>query len=139
MTAADKIPSLEAYWKSLESYLPHFLPEEQQVAVALYRELAKGRAVDSAQLARALGISPAESPALLRRGAINDLIYSDPQGRVLGFGGLAAAPMHHRFEVDGRMLSTWCAWDSLFIPEILGRPARISSPDPKAESWCASS
>jgi hypothetical protein len=31
---------------------------------------------------------------------------------------LAATAMHHRFEVDGRALSTWCAWDSLFIPEI---------------------
>ena len=26
---------------------------------------------------------------------------------------------------------TWCAWDSLFIPEILGRSARVTSPDPE--------
>jgi alkylmercury lyase len=38
--------------------------------------------------------------------------------------------MHHRFAVDGRMLPTWCAWDSLFIPEIL--PARVVSPDPES-------
>jgi alkylmercury lyase len=38
--------------------------------------------------------------------------------------------MHHRFEVDGHKLSTWCAWDSLFIPEILGRSARVTSLDP---------
>jgi alkylmercury lyase len=82
-------------------------------------------------LGRALGISPAES-ALLQCASINGFIYSDDQGRVLGFGGLAAAPMHHRFEVDGRTLSTWCAWDSLFIPEILGRPARVTSPDPES-------
>jgi alkylmercury lyase len=132
MMAAGEVPSLEAYWQDLQRRLPHFLPEEQPVAVALYRELAKGRAVDAAQLGRALGISPAEGHALLRRDCINDLVYSDDQGRVLGFGGLAAAPMHHRFEVDGRILSTWCAWDSLFIPEILGRPARITSPDPES-------
>jgi alkylmercury lyase len=40
--------------------------------------------------------------------------------------------MHHRFDVDGCTLSTWCAWDSLFIPEILGRPARVSSADPES-------
>jgi alkylmercury lyase len=40
--------------------------------------------------------------------------------------------MHHRFEVDGRELSTWCAWDSLFIPEILGRSARVTSTDPES-------
>ena len=50
---------------------------------------------------------------------------------MVGFGGLAAAPMHHRFEVNGRTLWTWCAWDSLFIPEILGCPARVTSPDPE--------
>ena len=132
MMSAGKFPSLEAYWEDLEPRLPHFLPEEQRVAVALYCELAKGRAVDAAQLGRALGISPEESQALLRRGSINDFIYPDDQGRVLGFGGLAAATMHHRFEVDGHTLSTWCAWDSLFIPEILGRPARITSPDPES-------
>jgi alkylmercury lyase len=54
------------------------------------------------------------------------------QGRVLGFAGLAATAMHHRFEVDGRALSTWCVWDSLFLPEILGRPARVSSVDPES-------
>ena len=51
---------------------------------------------------------------------------------MLGFGGLAAAQMQHRFEVEGRTLWTWCAWDSLFIPEILGKPARIESRDPQS-------
>jgi alkylmercury lyase len=130
--AAGEVLSLEAYWQDLEPRLPRFLPEEQLVAVALYHELAKGLAVDAAQLGRALGISLAESRALLQRDSINSFVYPDDQGRVLGFGGLAAVPMHHQFEVDGRTLSTWCAWDSLFIPEILGRPARITSPDPES-------
>lgn len=132
MTTADQIPTMEAYWQHLEPRLPHFLPEDQRVAVALYRELAKGNAVDAAQLGRALGVSPEESQALLQRNSINDFVYPDDQGRVLGFGGLAATPMHHQFEVDDRTLSTWCAWDSLFIPEILGRPARITSADPES-------
>ena len=131
MMAADHIPSVEAYWQQLEAHLPRFLPEEQRVAIALYHELAKGRAVDAAQLGRALGISVPESQALLRRNPINDFAYLDDQGRVLGFGGLATTPMHHQFEIDDRRLSTWCAWDSLFIPEILGRSARIASADPE--------
>ncbi|HLX15108.1 MAG TPA: organomercurial lyase [Bradyrhizobium sp.] len=132
MTVVDKVPSVEAYWHSLEPHLPHFPPEEQRVAVALYRELAKGRPVDAAQLGLALGISADDARTLLDREPIKNLIYPDDQGRVLGFGGLAAVQMHHRFEVDGRVLSTWCAWDSLFIPEILGRAARITSPDPES-------
>jgi hypothetical protein len=51
---------------------------------------------------------------------------------VLGFGGLAVAPMHHRLEVDGRTLWTRCAWDSLFVPEIQGsgRASRPQTPRP---------
>src|SRR5438876_7731741 len=31
---------------------------------------------------------------------------------------------------DGRTLYTWCAWDSLFIPVILGEEAEVESPAP---------
>lgn len=127
-----KVPTLSVYWQQLEPHLPPFSPEERRVALALYREVAKGQPVDEAQLGRVLGISATESRALLQRDSINFLVHRDERGHVLGFGGLAAGPMHHRFEVDGRMLSTWCAWDSLFIPEILGRPARVVSPDPES-------
>lgn len=29
--------------------------------------------------------------------------------------------------MDGRTLYTWCAWDSLFIPGIIGKPAEVES------------
>ena len=125
------IPTPDEYWAALQPHLPRYSLEEQRAAVALYRELAKGEPVDDARLAKALAISAAEARALLQRDSIKRFIYADDHGHVLGFGGLAAATMHHRFEVDGRMLSTWCAWDSLFIPEILGRTARIASLDPE--------
>ena len=132
VTASGKAPAIDDYWARLESHLRRFSPQEQRVAVALYNELAKGKAVDAEQLAEALGLSAAESRKFLARDAIKGFVYPDEVGRVLGFGGLAAAPMHHRFEVDGQTLSTWCAWDSLFIPEILGRPARVTSADPES-------
>ena len=123
-------PTVDEYWEALAKHLPTFSPEDQRVAVTLYRELAKGQPVDAAQLGRALGVAPAEARGFLNRDSIKAFVYPDDKGRVLGFGGLAAAPMHHRFEVDGRTLWTWCAWDSLFIPEILGERARVVSPDP---------
>lgn len=129
---ASAAPDTNQYWALLEAHLPRFSAEEQRTAVALYRELAKGEAVDSAHLAATLGLSEVETRALLECETIKRFIYADDHGRVLGFAGLAATAMHHRFEVDGRVLSTWCAWDSLFIPEILGRPARVSSSDPES-------
>jgi alkylmercury lyase len=84
------------------------------------------------QLAAALTIQSAKAEELLRRPSLNALIYPDERGRVLGFGGLAAAPMHHIFRMDGRTLWTWCAWDSLFIPELLDTTAHVESPDPES-------
>jgi alkylmercury lyase len=131
MTVERKVPPVDEYWGKLASFLRPFSLEEQRAAVALYRELAKGSPVHADQLGRALGVSPAESRSLLQREAIKCFAYADDEGRVLGFGGLAATPMHHRFEVQGHTLWTWCAWDSLFIPEILGRAAHVRSADPE--------
>lgn len=131
MTTTFKVPALDDYWRWFEPHLRPFSAEEQRAAAALYGELAKGKPVDADQLGRALGVSQADAQALLQTDAVKCFVYPDDQGRVLGFGGLAVAPMHHRFEVEGRTLWTWCAWDSLFIPEILGRSARVTSSDPE--------
>ncbi len=127
----NKIPTVDEYSHALATALPAFTPEEQRGALTLYRELAKGQPVDVAQFARALGVAPADARRFLDRESIKVFVYPDDQGRVLGFLGLAVQPMHHRFEVDGRTLWTWCAWDALFMPERLGKRARIISPDPE--------
>ena len=38
------------------------------------------------------------------------------------------------FSVDDQTLYTWCAWDSLFIPEILGHTARVESACPVTQA-----
>lgn len=124
-------PSLAQYWDAIAAAVGEFTPEEQRVAVTLYKELAKGMPVNAEQLARALGVATAQARELLGRRSIKAMTYPDEQGRVVGFGGLAVAPMHHKFRVNGRTLWTWCAWDSLFIPEVLGATAYVESPDPE--------
>lgn len=84
-----------------------------------------------AQLANPLGVSAARVRELLGEDPLRAFVYLDQEGRVLGFGGLAAAPMHHQLEVKGRTLWAWCAWDTLFLPAVLDETARVSSPDPE--------
>ena len=84
------------------------------------------------QFATALDVSVQRAHELLARESIRSFVYPAKDGGVLGFGGLSAAPMPHRFKLDGRALWTWCAWDSLFIPEILGEVARVESKDPQS-------
>jgi alkylmercury lyase len=125
-------PDIERYWDAVADAVPVLTPEEQRAAVTLYRELAKGQPVGVEQLAAAMNIPAAKAEELLQRPSIRAFIYPDEHGRVLGFGGLAAAPMHHKFQVNGHTLWTWCAWDSLFIPELLDATAHVESPDPES-------
>ncbi len=129
--SARHVPNLDEYWAALESAVPEFSADEERAAVVLYRELAKGQPVTADVLSRALAVSVAEAGELLQRKPIRSMVYPDAEDRVVGFGGLAVAPMKHRFQVDGRTLWTWCAFDSLFIPEILDTTARVESRDPQ--------
>ena len=49
---------------------------------------------------------------------------------MIGFWGLAIREMPHRLEIDGRALYAWCAWDTLFLPEILRGAAVVRSACP---------
>lgn len=110
------VPAVEEYWKTLSLALPEFSAEDRRVAVAVYRELAKGE--------------PLDATIVEGHPALDPFVYRDPGGRISGFGGLAVTPMHHQIVVDGRVLWTWCALDALFIPGILGTRVRVRSPDP---------
>lgn len=83
-----------------------------------------------ARVASVLGVSSQKAAEELARDPLRSFVYAK-KGQIVGFGGLAAAPMHHEFRVKEQMLWTWCAWDSLFIPAILGDTAHVSSPDPQ--------
>lgn len=76
---------------------------EQRVGLTLYRLLAEGGPVSSDELARASGTGAAETERIL---AGWPGVYRD----------------HTRY--------TWCAWDTLFIPELLERTALVESTCP---------
>lgn len=86
--------------------------------------LAQGRPVTADQLARATGRTTEEVRDALV--AMPDTEY-DEQGRILG-SGLTLRPTPHHFEIDERLLYTWCALDTLIFPAILGRTAHVTSP-----------
>jgi alkylmercury lyase len=100
---------------------------EQRIAVAAFRRLAEGTAFEPEELAEPAGLPAAEVRAAFDRWPE---VHHDQDGRVEGFWGLTVRPTRHLIEIDGRTLYTWCAFDTLFIPEILGRPARVRSTSP---------
>ncbi len=112
--------------------LPTMTDEERRLGLEIYRELAHGEPVLRADLAEALEVPAPTVDELLERPNLKCLTYTDREGQIIGFGGLAVREMPHRFKVDGRTLYTWCARDSLFTPGILRLEADVESPAPEA-------
>lgn len=93
---------------------------------ALLRELARGHPVTVEDLARVSGHSATEVRDGL--GGLSDTEY-DQHGAVVGHG-ITLRETPHRFTVDGQVLYTWCALDTLIFPTVLDRPAHVVSPTP---------
>jgi alkylmercury lyase len=94
--------------------------EDAPLALALLRELANGEPVAVSRLPDRAELVLARWPNVRYDGA----------GRVVAFSGLSLTPTAHRFTVGGRQLYTWCAWDTLFLPAMLGQSAEVESTCP---------
>lgn len=103
---------------------PTMTPTEQSLSLALYRKLAEGKPVAPARLARLAALDLETVQQLLSRWPG---LFVDDHGCVIGYWGLTVTPTRHGFEVGDRKLYTWCAWDALFIPELLDRIAVVTS------------
>lgn len=111
---------------------PRWTSEQQGLGLKLHELLARGRPVSRDRLAMEAAASRAQVDEFLDQ--CSGLHHEDQAGSIIGFGGLALQKMAHRFRVGERTLYTWCAWDSLFMPVILGRRAVVESTCPATGS-----
>lgn len=123
--------SIDTVFDTLTAKLCDLDEAEQLVALALYQELLCGVPVSDNQIAQVQIRDVHDVSALLQTPALDSLIYRDDDGLIVGFGGLAVVPMNHRFRVNGRTLYTWCAWDALFLVDVLNVRAEIESTCPQ--------
>jgi alkylmercury lyase len=100
---------------------------DQRTQLTLIRLLAAGRPVEPAKLARAARL---EAPDLAARLDRWHGVHADDAGRIVAFQGLSVVEAPHRMRVDGRTLYAWCAWDTLFLPELIGKPTGVESDCP---------
>ena len=100
--------------RRLEPLFPVLDECDQQLSLAVYRELARGAPVRLR----------AES---LRRTQEWPGVYYDAERRVIGFWGLSLAATRHRLRIGGHELFSWCAWDTLFLPALLGARIEVAS------------
>jgi alkylmercury lyase len=111
-------PGAELLLPELSSALLRVFPpldeSGRRIALHMYRELARGAPVAPA----------GEALARLRSWPG---VYFDERERVIGFWGLTIVPMPHRLRIGERRLYAWCAWDTLFLPELVGADIDVQS------------
>lgn len=125
-------PDVDALADKLTAAMPRLDADTQRIALALMRQLALGGPVSVGGLAIAADRSEVQIDA-----ALDQLpgVFRDDQQRVVGFMGLTVVEMgHHRIRVGVQRLSAWCAWDTLFLPELLGETAYVTSRAPESET-----
>ena len=120
-------PDINEIARVITSWFPPLTKEEQSISLRLYRMLATGAPVALEAVANSLNISFDTVKSIMQKWPG---VYYDDDGMVQGYWGLAIQKMGHRFEVDGKTLYGWCAWDTLFMPELIGKSAMVESTCP---------
>jgi len=115
----------------LSAYFVQAFPEmnklEQQIALAIYRTLAKAKPVTTESIAKTVKH---------KQEAVDNIIHSWPgiffndDNGIIGFWGLTILEMPHRMTANENTVYTWCAWDALFIPELINKTTRVNSECP---------
>jgi alkylmercury lyase len=129
MTAASKGRRANDTRAAFTDYLKRAVlaanaPQMQRLSVALYRLLGRGAPVAREQLAAACGLSREQVERLMAEFPPT-AVELDGRGAVVAFSGLSVVATHHEFVTDEAKLHTWCAFDALFLPEILGKSATL--------------
>jgi len=117
-------PTLDEISAGVIAAFPKLSAPEQRASLAAYRLLAKGRPIIAEQISAACGVAQDAVTEMLGRW---HGVERERDGAVVGFWGLTLSATRHRFRIEGRELHTWCGWDTLFLPPLLGVPAEVES------------
>ncbi len=113
----------------------HFLSGEEHLiplTLALYRRLSIGLPVMQSALADDMNL-----PVNVVNTFISELPKStmdtDRNSAIVAFGGLSLTPANHTFLIEDQTLHTWCVFDALFLPQLLGKSATCMTICPTTE------
>jgi alkylmercury lyase len=129
LTTRDKT-NLDELAASIVNAFPSLNVFEQRLSLELYRLLAAGEPVSRDLLA---GRLQARIELVDRTLDAWPGVFSDGQRRIVGYWGLSIATAYtgpHHLIIDGRGLSAWCAWDTIFLPQLLGKRVEVESTSP---------
>ena len=97
--------------------------EQEDLCLPILYQVSRGKPLERAALAASLQMDQEELKQRLLH--LPDTEF-DQQGNVVGWG-VTLVPTRHRFEIDGKSLYTWCAFDTVLFPPSLHAEARVQS------------
>ncbi len=106
--------------------LPPLDDPQRRVVLATYQLISRAIPANPEALAPLAHMTP----AIVARDLPGLPTASLDRGAVVGFLGLHTTPTTHRITFPEGSAGTWCAWDALFLPHLLGLPARVVSTCP---------
>ncbi len=106
---------------------PAVSKDEQSLSLTLYRLLSLGEPISISQLSKETGLTTNNIEQILQDWP--GVFFGDDQ-QIIGFWGIAVQPMTHKMTIDGQVSYAWCAWDTLFIPELLNKTVMVASSCP---------
>ena len=97
--------------------------EQEDLCRPIIQHVVRGKPVTKADLQGLLHLSGDELERRLSH--LPDTEF-DQQGNILGWG-VTLLPTSHQFQLDGKVLYTWCAFDTVLFPPSLQRSALVQS------------
>jgi len=124
-------PNIEEIAKNLKDagIPPDFGDENSRLLVKMWRTLGQGQPVTqemTAKVASEVGMSFEAADEFLRQST-----ERDSDDNIIGLIGLSLNPQWpHKLLMNGITFRAWCAWDTLFLPAMLGETVLIESESP---------
>ncbi len=116
-------PSLETIAERLSEQLRC---EQEDLCRPIVHQVTRGKPVAPATLRASLQVSQNELEQ--RLGEFPDIEF-DRTGNIVGLG-VTLVPTSHRFQIGGKVLYTWCAFDTVLFPPSLYVEAQVQSTCP---------
>ncbi len=117
-------PSLETIAECLSEQLRC---EQEDLCRPIVQQVTRGKPVAPAALRASLQVSQDELEQRLAK--LPPDVELDQAGNIVGLGA-TLVPTSHRFQMGGRLLYTWCAFDTVLFPPSLHVEAQVQSTCP---------
>ncbi len=121
---------LEQLASDVVAALPRLDAEGRAVGRAVYRLIAAGLPAEPATIAASTGM-PAHRVATIAASLPTASVGGD---EITAFLGLQREPGRHKITFGDQRRGAWCAWDTLFLPALVGQSARVESRCPVSGS-----